>query len=72
MFPPHDLSEFEFRLSDICKFDEIGAYRIVAKKGIFFDKNKGWVVVSNPLVVTVVSTNSAPTNVFEMPGLKEK
>jgi hypothetical protein len=57
-FPPHQTSEFNFKLSDVCRFDEVGTYSIVASKGIWLEKNKGWVVVSNPLLITVVATNT--------------
>jgi hypothetical protein len=68
--PPHGGGEFEFKLSDICKFEEIGTYRIVAKKTILTDKDRGWIAVSNPLTINVISTNSVATNAVAAPGLK--
>lgn len=60
--PPGKVEEFEFKLSDICKLDEVGTYKITAKKWIGRDKNQGWVVTSNPLFISVVATNSITTN----------
>jgi hypothetical protein len=55
--PPHDMAEFTFDLSYICRFDEAGIYTVVASKGIGLGKNKAWIVVSNPLLISVVATN---------------
>ena len=47
--PAHDMAEFPFDLSYICRFDEVGTYTVIASKGILFDKNTGWVVVLKPV-----------------------
>jgi hypothetical protein len=59
---PSGVETFVFKLGSICKFEEIGTYRITAKKLVAIDKNKQWSVVSNPLLISVVSTNAAGTN----------
>jgi hypothetical protein len=53
--PPNRTNQFEFKLSDICRFDQIGTYKIIAQKRMNASKNhKAFMVVSNPLNVTVV------------------
>jgi DNA-binding beta-propeller fold protein YncE len=52
---PNQTVELEFNLSDLCKFDEVGTYKIIAKKGVGSrDGKKLFVVVSNPLYATIV------------------
>lgn len=52
---PNQFIEFEFNLSRLCKFDELGTYKIVTKKSIWSPENqKLFTVVSTPLYVTVV------------------
>ena len=53
--PPNQIVGLEFDLSQICRFDEIGTYKIVAKKEIFSPEAKKPVtVISNPLNIVVV------------------
>ena len=52
---PNKAIEFDFNLSHLCKFSEIGTYKIIGRKAIdFYGSNKSIKVVSNPLSVTVV------------------
>lgn len=53
---PNQTKEFEISLSQLCKFDEPGTYTITTKKMVFSDPKKKWfMVVSNPLKVSVVA-----------------
>jgi len=52
--PPGGGESFKFNLSRICRLDEMGTYKIIAQKSIYFDVKKSWVVTSNPLFVKVV------------------
>jgi hypothetical protein len=53
---PNQTREFDVDLSQFCKFDELGAYKIISKKVIFADpKNKWFTVVSNPL--SIIASN---------------
>jgi len=46
--------QFQFNLSHICKFTEVGTYKIIAEKAIYSVKSRKTIVaVSNPLNVTV-------------------
>jgi hypothetical protein len=51
--PLNETREFEFNLSHLCKFDELGTYRIVAEKMLMSGSHE--VVVSNPFYLTVVA-----------------
>jgi hypothetical protein len=53
ILPPNQINEFEFSLSQLCKFDEIGTYKIIAKKIIWFGNDKQFEIVSNPLTIVV-------------------
>jgi len=55
-FAPSQILEFKYDLSQRCKFSEIGDYKITAKK-VMWGGNpaKRFVVISNPLSVSVVS-----------------
>jgi hypothetical protein len=55
--PPNGADRFNFNLSSICKFDEVGTYRITAEKTIS-QGEKWWTVVSNPLLVRACETNA--------------
>jgi hypothetical protein len=46
--------EFDCNLSYLCKFNEMGTYKIIAKKRLWPDLNKQCEITSNPLYVTVV------------------
>jgi len=46
-------NSFKFDLSSICKFNEIGLYKITAQKAIS-QGEKSWTVTSNPLFVKVI------------------
>jgi hypothetical protein len=51
---PNQIKELEFNLSHLCKFDEIGTYKIVAKKTMLSPENqKPVTVVSNPLNIVI-------------------
>lgn len=53
--PPGQIKRFGFNLSFLCKFDEVGTYKIIAKqKGYWSKSQKDLTIVSNPLCVTVV------------------
>jgi hypothetical protein len=55
---PNHTYEFEFRLSDLCKFDKVGTYKIIAKKEYRSSKDhKAFIVVSSPLNVSVIPGN---------------
>ena len=64
--PPNQIYEYEFKLSDICKFNEVGTYTIVAKKCISFNEKPVCWVTSNPLSLTVTpgewKTTNAPSS----------
>lgn len=52
--PPGQIIEFNFNLSLLCEFNEIGTYKIVAKKSIYSpSKHKLFKAVSNPLNIVV-------------------
>ena len=55
---PGQGDSFTFDLGRICKFDEVGNYKITAQKIVYTDDGKNitrsWTVVSNPLLVKVV------------------
>ena len=51
---PNQIKELEFNFSHLCKFDEIGTYKIVAKKTLLSPENqKPVTVVSNPLNIVI-------------------
>ena len=54
---PNQTVEIEFNLSYFCKLDEVGTYKIIAeKKAMWSPKSqKVFTVISNPLLVSVVS-----------------
>jgi hypothetical protein len=53
---PNHTNEIEFNLSKLCKFNELGTYKIIAKKMVYQPRiDKAFAVVSNPLYVSVVS-----------------
>jgi len=53
---PQKEIQIEFNLSAICSFNEVGAYKIVARKGIYWREEKhGFLVFSNPLNVVIVA-----------------
>jgi len=53
---PNQTMEIDFNLSVICKFNEAGTYKIIARKAIYWpEKRQGFMVVSNPLDVTIVA-----------------
>jgi hypothetical protein len=51
---PNETAEFEFPLSQLCKLDEIGTYRITAKKSSYAKAEEAFVLTSNTLSVSVV------------------
>ena len=59
---PNDEVDIDFNLSDLCKFDEAGTYKVIVKRMMSYwrDDNQkapsgnGFQVVSNPLYVSVV------------------
>src|SRR5205823_1579090 len=58
---PGQSTEVKFNLSQFCKFEEMGSYRIVAKRLISYWPGKsnkvrnGFQLVSNPLSVSIFS-----------------
>lgn len=54
MVPPNQIRKFQFNLSYLCKFNQIGTYKVIAKQKGYLGK-RGLTVVSNPLCVTVIS-----------------
>lgn len=51
---PGQTQGLEYKFSGVCKMDEVGTYKIIAKKFLFSGgKNGGFKVCSNPLLVTV-------------------
>jgi hypothetical protein len=49
------IKEFEFDFKRLCEFNEVGAYRITAKREIWALEGRPiFTVVSNPLCVSVV------------------
>jgi hypothetical protein len=63
--PPKQVYEYEFNLSYLCKFDELGTYTITVAQLLGSGGKNGWWVISNPLPLTVVpgewkSTNTPP------------
>jgi hypothetical protein len=53
--PPHQINGFQFDINDICKFDEMGTYKIVMMvKNRVPGSNQLADVVSNPLYVTII------------------
>lgn len=65
---PNQTHEFEFNLSHLCKFDEVGMYKIIAKENIGTAGNQPCWVVSNPLYVSVVAGRWKPENTNAAPG----
>lgn len=64
---PNEMFEFEFKLSFLCKFSEIGTYNIISKINLSGSPHERNWVVSNPLYLTVVpgewkpeTTNAPP------------
>ena len=51
---PNKTLEFAFHLSDLCRFNKHGTYKITAKKVVRVDGNKPVEVVSNTLRLSVV------------------
>jgi hypothetical protein len=65
---PNEIFQFEYSLSSICSFDEIGTYKIVATKNVGTKPHEPRLVESNPLYLTVIPgewksevTNAPPT-----------
>lgn len=59
---PNQVIQSEFNLSSVYKFDEIGTYKIVARRdlrnfGLHSDSVKTDLIISNPLYVPVVPDN---------------
>jgi hypothetical protein len=53
--PPNQIKRFQFNLSYLHKFDEIGTYKFIAKQKGYVGKSQNeFTVISNPLYVTVV------------------
>jgi hypothetical protein len=52
--PPNQIYSFEFNLGYLCKFDEVGTYKIIAKMNVSPTQDKNRWAISNPLSVTVV------------------
>ncbi len=51
---PGCIKAFEINLSELCKFDEIGAYKVIVKKMVLRSNRSGWfTVVSNALTIDV-------------------
>lgn len=50
---PNEIFQFEYSLSSICGFNEIGTYKIVAIKDLGTKPREPHVVESNPLFITV-------------------
>lgn len=51
---PNQTMQFEFALSQLCKLEEIGTYKITASKRTFGNADKAFVLTSNTLCVSVV------------------
>jgi hypothetical protein len=53
---PNQTVEIEFNLTYLCKLNEVGTYKIIAKKGQMWSvaRDKEFTVVSNPLNVLVI------------------
>ncbi len=51
---PGQIDEIKFNLNKYCTLDEVGTYKIFAKKTIWTNVNKTFEAVSNPLTVTVI------------------
>jgi hypothetical protein len=60
---PLHILEYEFKLSDICRLNEFGTYKITAQRNVDASLRKKVWAVSNPLIVTVVPGEWKP----EMP-----
>ncbi|HEY1661505.1 MAG TPA: hypothetical protein VGI03_03735 [Verrucomicrobiae bacterium] len=52
--PPDQICKYEFDLGSLCKFDEPGTYKIVAKMSVGAPAPKKSWAISNPLYLTVV------------------
>jgi hypothetical protein len=52
--PPNQIYTYVFNLSYLCKFDEIGTYKVTAKMNVSATQHKSDWAISNPLYVTVV------------------
>jgi hypothetical protein len=58
---PNQTVELEFNLSNLCRFDEAGTYRIVAKKLIRSPEgSEPSTIVSNPLLVSELNSTRQP------------
>jgi hypothetical protein len=53
--PPAHTNQVELNFRNLCRFDEVGTYKIVAKKQIWLGVNKRWLAISNPLLVSIAS-----------------
>ena len=51
---PNQTGEFEFWLWELCKLDEIGTYRITARKTVWDKAGKRFDLTSNTLSIPVV------------------
>jgi hypothetical protein len=51
--PPGQTNGVELNLRNLCRFDEVGTYKIVAKKEIWLRTNKPCVAISHLIEVTV-------------------
>ena len=52
---PNQIIKLEFNLSNLCKFDEVGTYKIIANKSLWSpERNKLFTVVSNPLYIAII------------------
>ncbi|MBP7826039.1 MAG: hypothetical protein KA236_05775 [Verrucomicrobia bacterium] len=58
---PRQVRAIEFNLSAVCKFDEVGTYKITAqKRGIWTgEKSIPFSLVSNPLLLSIVPDTNA-------------
>ena len=70
--PPKETQEYPVNLSLLYQFNEVGTYKIVGRaeaesqtsllshKDSFFDEDKAFVVISNPLAVKIVAGKNEP------------
>jgi hypothetical protein len=52
---PNQTQEFKVNLSQLCKFDELGIYRIIANKTIWSSKERKWFTVTSNQLSIVTS-----------------
>ncbi|HXR05692.1 MAG TPA: hypothetical protein VN765_00085 [Candidatus Acidoferrum sp.] len=67
--PPGGVSVFTYCLSQLCSFNEVGTYKIVAKRRITKPGGQPFWVVSNPLYLSVVS-GEVKTGATNAPSVK--